>query len=250
MDELHSYAWPVDGAKAGVVIVHGLAEHMGRYEHVAAALNRAGYAVYGRDARLHGRSRHIVLRGEVQEIIDDVAEHVLSVKASHERLFVLAHSGGTLSTIPAVAALPAGTLDGLVLSGIAIMPGPAVLESLSTGEGIAPKWVSRDPEVVKAYESDPLVFNEDIPDELMGMAIEATVRATEAIPLITVPVLLIHGGEDALCDPLGAQQAHAQLVTTDKTMKIYDGLYHEVLNEPEQDEVIADVVEWLDRHVG
>jgi alpha-beta hydrolase superfamily lysophospholipase len=114
---------------------------------------------------------------------------------------------------------------------------------------VPPESVSRDPEIVKAYAEDPLVFD-TVPPELLALAGEVTVKFFEAIPKITIPTLFIHGEEDLLTGLAGAQLAHTQLITTDKTLLTYPGLYHEVLNEPERDKVIADVVAWLDAHLG
>ncbi len=251
MPELHGRSWTVADAKAAVVVVHGLAEHSGRYEHVAAALNSAGYAVYAWDIRGHGNSPGFPghIEGGAQAPIDDLVAQCTEVARSHGKVFVLAHSMGTLIALPAVAAMPSGTVDGLILSAIATMSTQALLESLLGGKGIPAEWLSRDTEVVKAYVEDPLVFHEAIPDELLGLSAEAVQKALDAIPLITVPVLLLHGLEDKVCDMAGAQQAHAQLIVRDKTLKVYDGLYHEILNEPEKEQVIGDIVSWLEERV-
>ncbi len=250
MTDLFERSWPVDGAKGAVVITHGIAEHSGRYEHVAQALNQAGYAAFAYDHRGHGKSIGAPgdMGEDVQQLVQDVVDHCVSARASYEKTFLLAHSMGTLFALPAAAQAPEGTLSGLVLSGVALVPGSAVLESLTSGEGLPAETISRDPVVVKAYVDDPLIFNDNIPPETMARAAEAIQGATEAIPMITMPVLLLHGTEDVLTSIEGANMLHAQLVITDKTLKAYEGLYHEVLNEPEKDHVIADVVSWLDDH--
>ncbi|HVE91722.1 MAG TPA: lysophospholipase [Actinomycetota bacterium] len=250
MSQLFERTWPIESPKAAVALVHGLAEHTGRYEHVARALNSAGYHVIARDLRGHGQSPGFPgdVGGELQPVIDDVAQLCLDAASVHPTAFVLAHSMGTLLTIPAIAALPADTLSGAVLSGTAIVPGAAVMESLMTSAGVPPETVSRDPDVVRAYAADDLVFADRIPMDLTMMAAEAIQRVTDAVPLVSIPVLLVHGSQDVIADPSGSAQVHAQLVVTDKTLTIYDGLYHEVLNEPEKDRVISDVIAWLDSH--
>lgn len=249
MSEIFERAWPVADAKAGVVIVHGLAEHTGRYEHVAAALNAAGYAAYGRDARGHGRSVGFPgdMGGDLDRALDDIVELAVRVKADHGTAFLIAHSMGTLFTLPAAARMPSDTLNGIVLSGTVGEPGPAGAELLEKGS-VPPESVSRDPEVVKAYSEDPLVFPQ-VPQELLALAGEVTAQFFEAIPKITVPVLLVHGEADLLCGLGGPQLVHTQLVVTDKTLLTYPELYHEVFNEPERDKVLADVVGWLDKHL-
>ncbi len=250
MAELFERVWPVDSSKGAVVIVHGLGEHSGRYEHVAGALNAAGYAVYAQDARGHGQSVGFPgdMGGDPDRVLDDVVEFCVRVRSQHDVVFCLAHSMGTLLSVPAVARMPIGTLRGLVLSGTISAPGPAS-EQLMTEGRVPPESVSRDPAVVKAYADDPLVF-ESVPGALLALAGDVTMKFFEAIPKITIPVLLIHGQNDLLCDVSGAQMVHAQLVTTDKTLLTYPELYHEVLNEPEKDKVIADVVGWLDARAG
>lgn len=248
MSDLFERAWPVADAKAAVVIVHGLAEHSGRYEHVARALNAKGYAVYAQDLRGHGRSvgfpGHM---GDVDRVISDVVEYCTRVRVAHDKVFLLAHSMGTLISIPAVARMPSGTLEGLILSGTATSPGPASVELVTKG-AVPPEVISRDPDVVKAYVDDPLVFKK-VPGELMGELGNVTERVRAAIPDIAMPVLLIHGTDDQLCSIDGANFVWVQLVTIDKTLQGYPGLYHEVLNEPEKDQVISDVVRWLDAHL-
>lgn len=250
MSDIFERVWPLDGASGGVLIVHGLAEHSGRYEYVAQKLNAAGYAVHAIDLRGHGRSIGSPgdMGGDIDRVVQDVVEHAVAVRRSHDRTFLLGHSMGTLFSVPATARMPEGTLSGLVLSGVAGVPGEAALESLSTGAGLPAETISRSPEIVQAYVDDPLVFNENVPDELMAKVVEVIGLFHESIPKVTVPVLLIHGTADLLTSIEGANLAHAQLVVTDKTLKAYDGLYHEVLNEPERDTVIADVVAWLDAH--
>lgn len=250
MADLFERAWPVAGAKAAVVIVHGLAEHSGRYEHVARALNQKGYAVYAQDLRGHGQSVGFPghMGEDVDRVIGDVVEHCTRVRVSHDKVYLLAHSMGTLISIPAVARMPSTTLTGLILSGTATTPGPASADLVTKG-AVPPEAISRDPEVVKAYVEDPLVFKK-VPNELLGLMGDISQRVRDAIPKIAIPVLLIHGTEDQLCAIDGANYVWIQLVTVDKVLQGYPGLYHEVLNEPEKDQVIADVVSWLDAHAG
>jgi alpha-beta hydrolase superfamily lysophospholipase len=250
MSDLFEREWPLDDAKGAVVLTHGIAEHSGRYEHVARALNEAGYSVFSYDHRGHGQSIGAPgdMGEDVQQVVQDVVDHCVSARASYDRTFLLAHSMGTLFALPAAAQAPEGTLTGLILSGVAVVPGTAVIESMTSGKGVPPETISRDPEVVKAYVDDALIFSDNIPPEMMIRAGEAIQLAVDAIPKVTVPVLLLHGTDDALTSLDGANMVHAQLVITDKTLKVYEGLYHEVLNEPEKDKVIADVVSWLENH--
>lgn len=247
--EIFVRTWALEGAKGVVVITHGLAEHSGRYDHVAQALNAAGYAVSAYDHRGHGQSvGYPADMGEdLDVLISDVVAQAVAAQQTHEKVFLLAHSMGTIFALPAALEVPSETLSGIVLSGVALVPGQAVLESVASGGGIPASTISRDPDVVKAYEDDPLVFT-GMPALLLDKMGEAIARATDAVGKITIPVLLLHGSDDQLTSLEGANMVHAQLVVTDKTLKVYDGLYHEVLNEPEKDQVIADLIAWLDAH--
>jgi acylglycerol lipase len=249
MSDLFERSWPVAGAKAAVVIVHGLGEHSGRYDYVARALNAKGYAVYAQDLRGHGQS--IGFPGDMPDdpkiLFADVVDECMRVRAAYEKVFLLAHSLGTLIALPAVARMPAGTLRGLVLSGTALRPGPAAAEMLATGK-VPAEVLSRDPAVVKAYEDDPLVWKK-VPFEVLARGAELGEIAEKAVAEVSIPVLLIHGTDDQLTSIDGANYVWVQLITVDKVLQGYPGLYHEVLNEPERDQVISDVVAWLDRHL-
>lgn len=238
---IHEHEWPLAGAKATVVIAHGLAEHVHRYDHVAESLNDAGYAVKAADMRGHGGSVGFPddMGSDAQQLIDDLSERVTDAD------FVYAHSAGTLVALSVAAHRRA--LRGLVLSGVAILPTEEMVMGMVSGT-IAPETVSRDPAVVQAYIDDPLVRPDLIMASAMGLLLDATGRAVDALPTVTCPVLLMHGGADRICSVEGARQAYDEIGSGDKTLKIYDGLYHEVHNEPEQGQVLADVARWLDAH--
>ncbi len=248
MSELFERNWPLPGAKAGVVIVHGLGEHSGRYEHVAQALNAAGYAAYAIDVRGHGQSPGFPgdMGDDPDVLIDDVVEFATRHAADHEKLFLLAHSMGTMLALPAVPRIATGILDGLILSGCALEPGSAAADLITNG-AVPPETISRDPAVVQAYVDDPLVWD-SVPPEIFGHTIDIGTKSRDAIPLIAVPLLLLHGVDDTLCDIAGSNLVHTEAVVTDKTLIGYEGLRHEVFNEPEKDKVLADLVEWLDKH--
>jgi alpha-beta hydrolase superfamily lysophospholipase len=250
MSELFERSWPVTDAKAGVVIVHGLGEHSGRYEHVAAALNAAGYAAYAQDVRGHGRSVGAPgdMGTDADAVINDVVEFVTRHAANHDKLFLLAHSMGTMLSLPAVPRISIGLLDGLILSGCALEPGAAAADLITNG-AVPPETLSRDEAVVKAYIDDPLVWD-TVPPEVFGHTIDVGQKARDAIALIQIPVLLLHGVDDKLCDIQGSNLVHTELVITDKTLIGYEGLRHEILNEPEKDKVLADLIGWLDDHLN
>jgi alpha-beta hydrolase superfamily lysophospholipase len=244
--------WRVEGFKAVVALVHGLAEHSGRYEHVAARLLDAGYAVVAVDLQGHGMSDGFP--GDVSGLDDwlaDVAELLDRAREGSrgKPLFIMGHSLGALVAATYVARNPEA-VRGLVLSGTAVLAGTALLESMGDpeGQGIPPEAISRDPEVVRAYVEDPLVFADRVTPEANAGALMAAIEVNQSGPLITLPVLMVHGSEDLLGDVEGARDLFATIASRDKELIVYDGLYHEVMNEPEKDRVLDDIVAWLDRH--
>jgi alpha-beta hydrolase superfamily lysophospholipase len=248
MPDIYERSWPVAGAKGAVAIVHGLGEHSGRYDYVASALNKAGYSAYAMDVRGHGQSVGFPhdMGTDLNQLVTDVVEFCVGVRESYAKTFLLAHSMGTLLSMPAVPRVPEGTLSGLVLSGTATEPGPAGGDLFTKG-AVPLEALSRDPAVQEAYESDPLVWKE-VPSHIFDHLIELGGLVQQAIPLIEIPVLLIHGKDDPLTNISGASAVYSELVIADKTLLGYDNLRHEILNEPERDTVIADVVNWLDKH--
>jgi acylglycerol lipase len=244
---LFERTWPLADAKGAVVIVHGVGEHSGRYDYVAQKLNAAGYAAYAQDARGHGQSAHLpITEVDPEQPIEDVVEFCARVHEQNPHLFLLAHSMGTLFALPAATKMPSDMLSGLVLSGVAVEPGPGAVDLLTHG-AVPVETLSRDEQVQKDYADDPLVWD-TVPAEVMLHGANLGQLAKDAIPLIEIPVLLIHGTEDRLCSYDGANYIYSALVITDKTVNGYEGLRHEILNEPEKDKVISDVVAWLDKH--
>jgi acylglycerol lipase len=241
------------GRKATVALIHGLAEHSQRYLHVMERLNAADYDVLAVDIRGHGRSDGFPGNvGGLDDWVKDAAALVERARqdADGSQVFLLGHSLGALISATFVARDP-GAVDGLVLSGIAVLAGTSLLAAMSDPDapGMPPEAVSRDPEVVKAYVEDPRVFYDRVPPEANAAALTAAIEVNQSGHLITVPVLMVHGSEDAIADVEGARELFAQLGSEDKELIVYDGLYHEVMNEPEQERVLDDVVAWLDRHV-
>ena len=258
--DLFWQAWTPADPRAVVVIAHGAGEHSGRYEHVARRLVDAGYAVYALDHRGHGRSAgRRALVDRMDRVIADV--RTLAGRAASENpgrpLFLLGHSmGGTISI--AFAARHQDELAGLALSGpVAVLEAasPAlrvvasVLSTLTPNLGVFgvdPSLVSRDPEVVRAYREDPLVFHGKLPARTVAELAAAVGRFPAEVPQIRLPLLVMHGTKDALAPVAGATMVHERAASTDKTLRLYEGLYHEILNEPERQTVLGDLLSWLD----
>ena len=264
---LHVREWPCSNARGSVLIVHGLGEHIGRYAHVAAQLNGWGWAVVGYDQRGHGTSeggRGGLHRSD--DLLHDLALLIDTARARHRGpLVLLGHSMGGLVAARLVAgsALPdapawARSVDALVLSSPALNTGATAWQklllavlgrlapNLPVGNGLKPRWISRDAAVVRAYVADPLVHDRITP-KLARFIVDAGewVRAHGAAwPL---PTLLLYAGSDRCVDPDGS----VALVTASSRSVLsvleFKPLYHEIFNEPEQAEVFAVLGAWLAR---
>jgi acylglycerol lipase len=262
---LFEQEWSPEGTpKAGVVIVHGYGEHTGRYVHVAEELTRNGYAVSTFDLRGHGRSQgdpRTFVRS-FDEHLDDLERFLSRVRERHSGrpLFLFGHSmGGTIATLFAIARQP--EIRGLLLSGASLKLSDNYSPSLITLAKIIslvlPKLrlikldasaVSRDAEVVREYVTDPLVYHGGIPARTGAEMNRAMERIRQRMETLEVPLLIMHGTCDLLADPEGSRQLYDRAESDDKDLRLYEGLYHEILNEPEKAQVLADMVEWLDTH--
>lgn len=256
-------SWLPEGApRAVVVVAHGFGEHIGRYGNLVEALVPAGYAVYGPDHRGHGRSGgYRALIDKHEYLLDDLDEVFAKVDAAHPgvQVFLLGHSmGGSIALASALR--NQARLRGLVLSGPAVtndgIPKPLLLLARFLGR-IAPKFgvkqlsaagVSRDPAVVAAYEADPLVFHGKMPAGTGAALIRTSKRFPAQLPSLMIPLLVVHGGDDQLVSVESGRTAHRLAGSIDKKLNVYDGLYHEVFNEPEHYRVLEDVKVWLDSH--
>jgi acylglycerol lipase len=260
---LFSQHWLPEGTpRAVVIIVHGYAEHSGRYVHVATPLALHGYAVYTLDHRGHGQSggRAIDI-DRFEDYVDDLKIYFDQVRAQYPTLplFVYGHSMGCAISL-LFALRYQDQLAGLITSGTALKLGgtnPALIVLLKGLKRLAPNvrlvkldanGISRDPVVVKRYREDPLVYTGKMPVKLAAELQRAAEYIEVHLPELHLPYLAMHGGADPITLPAGADIVRQQCKSSDLTVKIYDGLRHEVHNEPEQQQVIDDVIAWLDAH--
>ncbi|MDN5933011.1 MAG: lysophospholipase [Pseudonocardia sp.] len=252
-----------EGDPTGVLLVcHGLGEHSGRYGSVEDALVPDGWAVYGLDHRGHGRStgRRAHLDRYSDWLTDFDAFRML-VAARHPGLplFLLGHSMG--GQIALAYALDHGAgLAGLVLSAPALasdaVPRAAVpllrllarVAPTSRPAGIDATKISKDPAVVADYRADPLVHHGNptlgLFTALFGQFDVLPQRSRE----LRLPVLLQHGSLDELTDPAGTRALEAAIGTPDLTVRWYEGLWHEIYHEPEREQPLSDLREWLAAH--
>ena len=259
-DVYHQCWLPEVAAKGVLVIVHGLAEHSGRYMNLVHRFLPLGYAVCGLDHIGHGRSegpRAFVERFEDYTATLETYLDRIRTEMPGRPIFLVGHSMGGL--IGAAHLLDhSADFAGAVLSG----PSVKVPDSISTPviflgkllSVLMPKarlvaldieGVSRDPAVVKAYVEDPLVYTGKATARLGAELLKAMQRVTYEAAQITLPILILQGAADRLVDPSGARMLYETIGSSDKTIKLYDGLYHEVFNEPEHERVLNDVEEWL-----
>lgn len=256
-------AWtPGPPPRAAVAIVHGYAEHSGRYDWTGRQLAARGYAVYACDLRGHGRSDgdRVFVRS-FNEYLDDVCALLDQVRERHPGVpvFLLGHSmGGCIAALAMVTRRP--RVAGVILSGAVLTPARGLRGALlgrvvQLLARIAPRRkmrplaasaVSRDPAVAAAYASDPLVYHEGMPFSTAAALVRATKAIERRAPQIALPVLILHGADDALVSPRGSTWLYETVSSPDKLLKVYEGLHHEILNEPEREQVLADIAAWLD----
>ena len=253
--------WPVQAPAGVVVLVHGLHEHSGRYRHVAERLSRARYAVYAVDHPGHGRSPGT--RGNIGSMAAAVQGVGMLARLAGQRhpdvpLFVYGHSLGGLIALQYLTGTPDERIRGGVLSSPAIDTSAAtgaqklvarMLSRLLPDAGVARgdlNTISRDQEVVQAFRADVLNYTGKIRARTGAEIMLAVSAMPQRLTSLTLPLLVLHGSADRLVPPAASELVRAHAGAPDLTVKIYDGLYHELHNEPEQQEVLDGIVAWLD----
>ena len=261
---LQRRAWLPPAPRAVLVVVHGYAEHSGRYEHLGAWFAARGLAVHGYDQRGHGRSEgprcHVDRFGDYLDDLDRVLERV---RDEHPELpcVLVGHSMGGL-VVASYLADRRPPVAAAVTSGALLALGPGVSRArvlaarglrfvwprLALGSGLDPAGLSRDEAVVRRYVEDPLVernMTAGLGAEILAAVPRAAARAFE----IQVPVLVLHGADDPMCPVEGSAAFHGGLQVPGSAFRAYPGLLHEIFNEPEQEQVFADVLEFVARIV-
>ncbi|MBO8162198.1 MAG: alpha/beta hydrolase [Brevibacillus sp.] len=253
-------------AKGIVVLVHGTAEHSGRYEHVAAYLNRCGYSVYSGDlpgwGRSTGRKGHIAVFQDYLDVVEGWVSDAEGEKRSTGcSVYLMGHSLGGLIAVRFIQRYgQRHLLDGLILSSpclkLRIVP-PVwkvrlaqtlnrLWPTLRLSNEIAPWQVTRDEAVREAYQTDPFVYNK-VSVRWFCELQQAMQAALAEADMVTLPLLVVQAGDDQLVDPGGAEHFVNRAAAGDKTFRLFPELYHEVLNEPEREMVLAEIADWLTR---
>lgn len=261
--ELGSLGWKPASPKAVVVLIHGHGEHINRYQHVAEALTNAGYAMQAFDLRGHGRSAGN--RGHTpsyEHLMNDITDFISDAQKRYPGLpvFLYGHSMGGNQVINYALKTP-GILKGVIATGpwlkLAFDPPAAqvmvakllngIAPSFSLASGLSQSALSRDLEVVKKYAADPLVHDKisvRLYTSMYGNGLWALEHAAD----LKIPMLLMHGSADGLTSA-AASEEFAKKAGKLVTLRIWEGFYHEIHNEPEKFEVLQTIVTWLDQQV-
>jgi len=258
---LYYQSWlPAGGPRAILLVVHGGAEHSGRYTNLVNYFVPKGYAVCGLDHRGHGKSEGLRFYVErFSDYLTDLKTFFDMVRGEHgdTKIFLVGHSmGGAIAT--AYTAHHQHELAGLLLSAAVLkVPfgrSPALIAAARMLSLLLPKMgvtvldasaISQDKAVVDAYVNDPLVYRGKIRARLGAEILKTLQELPRQMPEIILPILIMHGTADQLCDPEGSQMLYEQVGSRDKTLKLYEGFYHEIFNEPGHKQVLADMETWL-----
>jgi acylglycerol lipase len=253
--------WTPDVApRALVVLAHGLGEHARRYDHVTQRLGEAGLITYALDHRGHGRSggKRVTVKNVGEFTADfDTLVSIASRENPGLKRIVLGHSMGGAIVFAYGVERP-DNYDLMVLSAPAVaaqdmVPGVVSLAAKVLGvvtpglpvQALDFNAISRDPEVVDAYNNDPLVYHGKVPAGIGRALLLVGETMQQRAPALTAPLLVVHGTDDRLVPLEGSRRLVKCVGSADVALKEYPGLYHEVFNEPEQGKVLDDVVAWI-----
>jgi len=264
--ELFGQSWqPEKPPKAVVCLVHGLGEHIGRYSHVADRLTKAGYIILAFDLRGHGKSPG--LRGHnlsYEAFMQDISSllEISNKKFPQLPSFLYGHSlGGNL--VLNYVLRRQSHLKGVIATApwlhLAFEPSPfkvilskitnKIWPSFSQSSGLDIKALSHDSKIVKAYEKDPLVHSHISARMFINIYLSGR-WALEHSSEFSLPLLLMHGGDDKITSCKASCEFTKKIINSKNcTFKIWDGLYHEIHNEPEKEEIFKFLIDWLDEKV-
>ncbi len=249
---------------ASIIILHGYAEHSGRYLHVIDYFAERNLAVFAPDERGHGKTAKVL--GDIESfrlVIEDIDLLVTQAeeKFATRPVFMLGHSMGALLAL-LYAEKFEERLKGLILSGPALILPDNVSPLLKKMAGfmakIAPRLgvqpfdssgISRDPEVVRKKDEDPLYYKGKTRARTGNEMLRGIESAIAGLKDISLPILILHGGADPIISPEASKIVYANVSSEDKTLKLFDGLYHEIMNEPEKEEVLEFIGNWIEKRV-
>lgn len=260
--KLFVHQWPTTVVKAKLIIVHGYAEHGYRYDEFARYLNENSIEVLGYDQVGYGRSEGV--RGYVDRFntyINDLDKFMdfVDLDNSSVPIFLMGHSmGGLVATQYCLTNTRSASIAGLITSAAAlkldddlspilqmIAPLLGFLFPKFKTEKLDQTYLTRSEDNLKAYNSDPLNYLEGTRARTGAEMIKTIKAIPKSFPDLSIPLLAMHGTGDKLTDRRGTEQLYNDASSTDKELKIYDGLYHELLHEPEKVGVMNDIIEWM-----
>jgi acylglycerol lipase len=261
---LQRYEWSATGKPRGVVVIaHGIRDHAVRYEALAEALSAQGFVVFAQDMRGHGLSGGTRQRwNSLDELTADLDLEVTAARAKYPRLpvFLYGHSLGGLLTFTYANAHPT-SLDGMVLSAPALQLFPTVTGGEKAGArffsaiipGLKVQAVDdtvfvRTPEAKAEFAADALVTHEPLPARSAASTLDAIDLVATRIPKVKLPFLVMHGTQDVVTNIEGSRALVKDAPSTDKALKEWEGLAHDLLHEPEHDQVINYAVDWFGAH--
>jgi alpha-beta hydrolase superfamily lysophospholipase len=261
---LYSRAYENERARGHILVVHGFGEHSGRYEALIAHLLHKGYSITTYDQRGHGKSAglygHVDRFSQYEEDLDFMVSTVRALNES-KKLFIIGHSMGGLVVLRYLTK-PGEAVTGAVLSAplaaiaskvpahklLIAKLGATLFPRLRMRNEINPAVLSRDVEIGRAYAADPLV-GKMVSTRWFAEAVKAMDELKKEASQITMPVLVMHGTADKLANVEATKNLFDTLASTDKRLKIYEGYFHELFNEPEKQEIYERVADWLELRV-
>jgi len=259
----HTIVRETDAAVANIFMVHGFGEHIGRYGEMMDLFQSIGLHVYGYDRRGEGQSG-----GSPAYInqMDDQVNDLIAVKdqliTNDLPIFIYGHSLGGLVVTKYLIDHKPSDIAGVILSGALLKVdddlSPILQKISGVVAAILPKLktvkvdtalLSRNPAIEAAYKADPYVYQGGTPARTGDQILKSTAYVQKHFGEITLPILITHGGADKLADPKGSELMYSHISSSDKTLKIFKGLYHEIMHEPEKQEVYNTMKNWLQQRI-
>lgn len=260
-------AWIPIHPKAAVFLVHGLGEHSSRYLHVAERLTENDIAVFTFDGRGHGKSS----QPKPDAYFSNYEDYLKDIDALYNKaagylpklpIFIYGHSmGGVLVATYVIKYKPEPR--GIILSAAALKPAVGTSKILITVSSLISKYtpklkvlklnpdlISHDKKAINDYNKDPLVYHEAIPARTAYEVLRMMRKLEEKAATFSLPVLIMHGSEDKVTNPEGSGEFFRNITSQDKTLIPYPGLYHELHNELEKEEVIKKIISWMKKRIG